>query len=300
MNSFYSEKLSYNSFCSKINEITEKYSFIKKESIGQSALNKELFALTIGTRKKRVLFAAAFHGQEWITTLLMLKYIEELADSIAQDSNFLEFSPFQIKNALLSQGLCVLPLVNPDGVEIGINGAEAAGKYKFLVQSRIGNEKWQANARGIDLNHNFDAGFHILRKMEKENGIDSPAPTRYGGKYPHCEPETKALVKLIAEKRFEAVYAFHSQGEEIFYKYGKNTPAKGECIAKLLSGLSGYSLIENSGLYSHGGFKDYFIEKYRRPGFTFEIGKGENPLPLSELDNIYAKIKPALAAAMLL
>ena len=51
---------------------------------------------------------------------------------------------------------------------------------------------------------------------------------------------------------------------------------------------------------SHGGFKDWFIESFGRPGFTTEMGLGENPLPLSDLDAIYEKLAPALAAALVL
>ena len=50
----------------------------------------------------------------------------------------------------------------------------------------------------------------------------------------------------------------------------------------------------NAGLASHGGFKDWFISELRKPGFTMEIGKGENPLPVSQLYEIYSRIEEAL------
>ena len=32
---------------------------------------------------------------------------------------------------------------------------------------------------------------------------------------------------------------------------------------------------------------DWFIQDYNRPGYTIESGIGENPLPISQFDEIY-------------
>ena len=42
--------------------------------------------------------------------------------------------------------------------------------------------------------------------------------------------------------------------------------------------------------------KDWFIQTYRRPGFTIEVGTGENPLPLSQFEEIYTASLPILVA----
>ena len=88
--------------------------------------------------------------------------------------------------------------------------------------------------------------------------------------------------------------ALHSQGEELFWRYGENTPKNSEMMAKILSDSCGYRLVDNQGLYSHGGFKDWFIEEFSSPGFTMEIGRGENPLPKENLYSIYNQIEEAL------
>ena len=65
------------------------------------------------------------------------------------------------------RGLTVIPCVNPDGVEIALHGSDAALKYKPLVEDVSENtRKWQANARGVDINHNFNAGRCELKKRE--------------------------------------------------------------------------------------------------------------------------------------
>lgn len=71
-------------------------------------------------------------------------------------------------------------------------------------------------------------------------------------------------------------------------------------MAKIFSASSDYRLVENDGLASHGGFKDWFISEFGRPAFTFEIGKGENPLPLSDFEQIYEKLEETLLLAALM
>lgn len=50
---------------------------------------------------------------------------------------------------------------------------------------------------------------------------------------------------------------------------------------------SGYTLSETPYNSSFAGYKDWFIQNYNRPGYTIEAGIGENPLPLSQFDEIY-------------
>ena len=77
-----------------------------------------------------------------------------------------------------SRGLIIVPMLNPDGVEIAQHGARGclhlAKRIYDLCDGHF--ERWQANARGVDLNHNFDAGWEKLRQMEISYGILKPAP----------------------------------------------------------------------------------------------------------------------------
>jgi g-D-glutamyl-meso-diaminopimelate peptidase len=65
-------------------------------------------------------------------------------------------------------------------------------------------------------------------------------------------------------------------------------------MAEIMATTSGYALDVPSGLAEGGGFKDWFIEEFHKPGFTIEIGKGENPLPSEDAQKIYLKIKEML------
>ena len=262
---------------------------------GKSALGKEIPALGMGCLKNAALFVGATHGEEWLTSLLLMRFAWEIAAAWTDEAP-------SFAGVTQGKGLIIVPMLNPDGVEIALDGPRKAGPFRDRTEPlyRANGGKWQANARGVDINHNFDAGWNILREMETVSGITGPAATRYGGPYPHSEPETRGIINLIYAFQPRRLYSFHSRGEEIFWEYGGLQVPQAESIARALSALSGYTLVKNSGLASHGGLKDWFIQEFRRPGFTIEIGKGENPLPIEDLEPIYGRLLPLLTAAAFL
>lgn len=265
--------------------------------IGHSLCSRGIFSLGIGRSSDPLLIAAGFHGQEWLTCLAALRFAELLLRSRAAGKKLCG-----IDTRCITREVIIVPCVNPDGVQIAINGCDGAGRYSAEV-SRIcaaSDEKWNANARGVDINHNFDAGWDILRELEIDSGILGPAPRRYGGYMAESEPETAALVALCRVRQPRMAIALHSQGEEIYWRYGDRQPPASERIARILAASSGYRLVENDGLASHGGFKDWFIEYFDRPAFTVEMGKGENPLPVGDLDRILCQIVPMLTLAAIM
>lgn len=276
-----------------ISEICEKYASVKRYYIGKSVCGRCIDALHIGNTKHRVLYCGGFHGSEYQTVLALLKFAEECGASIKSDK---KVGGYSIGDFLKIRGLTIIPCVNPDGVEIAINGSEAALKYKTLVDN-ITKEtrKWQANAKGVDINHNFNAGWCELKKREISRGITSPASTRFGGNCPESEPETRALTSLCRSFDFERALALHSQGREIYCSFGKHTPVLSFRLASVFSQASGYNIAFPEDIATGGGFKDWFIEYFRRPALTVEMGLGENPLPLSDFESEYEILRKILS-----
>ena len=283
-----------------INAIIEKYPFVKSGILAKSLCGRDIHYMRLGNNESPVLFVAAFHGMEWLTSLVVLIFFEDICSAVESNA---DICGINISSFLKEQGLFIIPCLNPDGVEISLHGANAAGAYKNLVQSAVeykNTKHWQANARGVDLNHNFNANWDNLHKMEEEASILGPAPTRYGGPEPESEPESKALVNLCRNKAFKRALAFHSQGEEIYWDYGKNTPKDSRLMANVMSIVSGYKVSEPEGLAVGGGFKDWFISELKKPGFTIEIGKGQNPLPIDDISSIYKKIEKMLILSLIM
>ena len=170
------------------------------------------------------------------------------------------------------------------------------GVVSYLLYSIRNNDfaHWNANFRGVDINHNFDAGWEQLRILEEKKGIYGPSKTRFGGYRPESEPETVALTQLCRSIQIRHVLALHSQGEVIYWNYGNKTIPRSRKMAEIMATSSGYALDIPIGLASGGGFKDWFICEFLRPGFTVELGLGENPLPCESAEAIYEKVEEML------
>ena len=86
---------------------------------------------------------------------------------------------------------------------------------------------------------------------------------------------------------FRLVIAYHTQGQEIYWQFQDYNPPQSFEIGQKLSEASGYKLADTPYNSSFAGYKDWFIQTYNRPGYTIEAGIGENPLPISQFDEIY-------------
>lgn len=296
---FYKHPPTYEKVQTTICRLQKTYPELKVFPIGKSVLGREINALCIGNPMRATVLVGATHGLEWLTTLLLIRFCEDILHGLATGNTV---SDIDVRKALRRRSLVIIPCLNPDGVEISLRGRDGACQQADHVEAICGGDfhLWQANANGVDLNHNFDAGWCVLRELEQESGILGPAPTRYGGPHPNSEPETVAMTTFCMTYQPGTLYSFHSQGEEIFYHYGTHTPTRSKLMAQILASSSGYKLAHPKGLASHGGLKDWFIEKFRRPGFTIEVGRGKNPLDIRQFDKIYPKIEEMLIIATLL
>lgn len=278
-----------------------RYPVLRPAVVGHSVLGREIPALMLsaGGVGQPVLMAAAFHGQEWLTTLCALRLCEELC---AAERARVSLCGVPVHKALRDRQIWFVPLVNPDGVEIARYGSDAAGIYAATAAAAGADIPglWQTNARGVDINHNFNAGWAQMQELAQKNGKISPGRRYYSGPEPESEPETRALTDLCRRYEFRHVVALHSQGEEIYWSYGDHTPIRSRMMARVLGAASGYAVAEPTEMASHGGFKDWFIHRYHRPGFTLELGRGQNPLPLTSFETIYEKAREMLVLSVLL
>lgn len=281
--------------------ILERYGQAEAISVGRSIRGRELFCIRLGTPGALpVLYVGAHHGMEHITSAVLLRFINEYCESLLRGERM-----YGIDMRYLYSERCiyVVPMLNPDGVELSLNGASPESPlYERLIKMNGGEDftLWQANERGVDLNHNYNAGFNEYKPIEREAGIYGGGPTKYSGEYPESEPETAALCALIRTVSPELVLTLHSQGEEIFYTSGGIAPHASRRIGRIISELTGYKLSEPEGTAAYGGLTDWFIAEYGKPSFTLECGKGKNPLPGDDFFGIYARLRETLFRAPIL
>ena len=81
--------------------------------------------------------------------------------------------------------------------------------------------------------------------------------------------------------------AYHTQGKEIYWQFQNYAPPDAEEIGNIFQNVSRYRLADVPFASSFAGYKDWFLQEYRNPGYTIEAGIGQNPLPISQFDEIY-------------
>lgn len=289
----------YTELCRSLETMKKRYPFCKFCSIGDSVARKKLFCIKIGEGENRVFYNGAHHGAEWITSALLMKFIEEYCEAYIEGKSMLGISARYFFDRVT---LFVVPMVNPDGVDISINGARmyTADFPRLFRQNKNSSnfEKWQANFNGVDLNHNYDASWEQSREFEAENQIFGPGPTRFSGREPFSEPETLAIKRFVEKEDIKLAMAFHSQGKVIYYDYLGKEPIYSLFVANAISAGTTFKTDKPLGFAACGGFKDWFIDTYKRLCFTVEVGEGENPLPIKDLGRIYKETLPILLGGM--
>lgn len=264
--------------------LLERYPVIRYECIGRSVLGRELGAFRIGTGEREVHYNGGMHANEWITSMLLLTFLEELAEAFSRGSTL---RGEEASVLLAGSTLWLTPLINPDGAELAVRGLteEVLPLNARLLEwngGRTDFSGWKANANGVDLNDQFPAHWETERDRR---AIGGPGPRDYTGEAPLSEPEARALAEFTREHPFQLLIAFHTQGREIYWNYRDQEPAESVVWAERFSRASGYVPVKLAG--SDAGYKDWFIQEFGRPGFTVEAGFGENPLPLAQFPAVY-------------
>lgn len=242
----------------------------------RSILGADVDVYKIGRGSINVLYVGTHHGSEHITGALLYEFINTLL-SVESPSLFGVDRKFYMRTFTL----WVIPVLNSDGAELSINGIY--DNPLRARQERMAEDgdflNWQANARGVDLNHNYRVGFDEYKIIESERGI-LPGKTLYSGEYPESEPESRALANLVRSVDFSIAVSLHSQGEEIYY-FPVSSSVAGH-LAKCVAEITNYTVSTPSGTAKYGGFCDFTGDELNIPSLTLEIGKGQNPLPYSE------------------
>lgn len=292
------QKFSYAELCRQCCQLEAKYPALKFFSAGQSVLGKPLWCLRIGEGARNVHLNAAVHANEWITAPVLLRFVEDYAAALSAaelhaDHKWRHDAPGWFRDCTL----WVMPMVNPDGADLAQDGVLHCNAYKEKLLSWNGGSedfsRWKANVRGVDLNDQFPAFWEAERARR---GVSGPSPQDYGGEAPLSEPEAAALARLTEVIRPEMVFSIHSQGREIYWNYRDFEPDCSENLAEQLAGAGGYRAVKLGG--SDAGYKDWFIQQYRRPGFTVEIGEGVNPLPAGDFAELCSELSAILTKAL--
>ena len=146
---------SYNILQMNIYSLSILYPFLEIGLIGNSVLGNNLSYIKIGTGTKEVFYNASFHANEWITSPLLMKFLEDFCISYVNNTSIYGYNA---RNLFNNVSLYIVPMVNPDGVNL-VTGQTLPGTSIYENAKQISNNYpnipfpngWKANIQGVDL-----------------------------------------------------------------------------------------------------------------------------------------------------
>lgn len=277
-----------------------QYPYFEINNIGESTLGEKIIYIKLGNGNKKLFINASHHANEWMTSLIIMMFIEKYLKLYKYKEIYKGYNIEELWNNV---SVYIIPMVNPDGVNLCLKNKRIINNKLFYeIWGNYFNEldKWKSNIRGIDLNLNYPAGWNYAKKNKLKKGINKPGPRDYPGPNPISEIETKNIIRFTKLFNFDMTISLHSQGKEIYWNYLNYKINKGYEIGKKLEKISGYVLTKPNFNSSFAGYKDWFIENYKKPGYTIEIGEGEEgiSLPLENAEKIYNEVEELFFTAI--
>lgn len=246
---------------------------IQLDTIGHSVEGRDLSLIKLGRGEKKIILCGSHHAREYITSAYLMKKTEQYAKIYSEQKGQNNYGNYNVKNLLKQITMYIIPMVNPDGVNLVINGIDSVTDKKAveaMTMVKTIHKEWKANINGVDLNRQYPAQWEM-----KYDEIGRPASESFKGEASATEPEVRAMMELSWENDFIIAASFHTKGNMIFWADRATVDLIPEAkkIACRLSRLTKYKLMpvsERPEVYA-AGYENWFRREFRRPAFCIEL-----------------------------
>ena len=285
-----------------LRRLRREFPFVYIHELTRTAYGRPIHALQIGSGDRKILLTAGHHANETITSEVLWRFLFTYCKALRAERTVCGADALSLYHEAM---VYLVPLVNPDGADLAA-GAIAPGSAEYCAAAQIAAvfpdvpfpSGWKANLSGVDLNLNYPARWEAARRIKKAQGVSTPAPRDFAGFSPLDQPETAALAAFTRCIHPDMMLALHTQGSVIYPGPDETAPPGSHALARAFSEASGYPIEPVPPESANAGFKDWFLQVFKRPAFTIEAGLGENPLPASQLPEITRAFSAIFTAAM--
>lgn len=242
-----------------VQEMNARYPEITSlHSIGKSLEGRDIWAIKISDnakmneREPAILVNGMHHAREVMTPEITTDMIEYLLTHYGSDE--------EVTSWVDSNQIWVVPMFNVDG------------------NNKVweGSSMWRKNTRGgfgVDINRNYPYGWDSCNGSSANQRAQD-----YRGEAPASEPETQAMMNLVARIKPVMNISYHSYSEIVIYPFGckpNRTPSEeaveaiGQEIGKLLDYKPGtaWELLYNA----DGGDIDWMYTAHQVIPFVIEV-----------------------------
>jgi len=268
------QRYTYEDILASIEHLSQEYSpFVICRMIGKSHDDRLIPMIRIGTGESTLICTAGMHGRETVNPVLVLKIIEEYCEGYQNRRTI--GNTYDVYKLLNTYSICFVPLVNPDGYVVALDGFSSIQNpilRQNIRMKRIASECWKYNARGVDINRNFPSKSYVQQQISE---------------YPGSENETKAIMNVFRDYHSVGYVDFHSKGKIIYY-YHQSMPSvynqKSHGLAKYLQKISRYSLGKKEedtfSKLNGGNCVSYYCESLEKPALKVETLEDNAIFPL--------------------
>jgi len=204
----------YQELTDELHSLAANYSAIMSmTSIGKTYEGRDLWMVKLSDKVSDddpgVLFMGAHHGNEkpsYEVCLFFIRYMVEHYDNISTP---------EVREAIDSTQIYVIPMVNPDGVEVNTRKNCAPNHGPFGLRKTV-------TSYGVNLNRNYDDPWflaHVFPTRYYLPLILFDSSFNYRGPYPFSEKETQAVKQFVEAQDISICISYHTYGELIFYPW---------------------------------------------------------------------------------